>query len=79
MPWREHENPDMVGYSSTTDTPDFHFQHMGTTSATTEFAQVSVSFDLKSISKHINAVATTVQEAAALTPADNGLNTHMFQ
>ena len=43
---KEHRNPDLVGYTSTAETPDFHFRRLGTTSAATEFAQVSVKLDL---------------------------------
>ena len=42
----ENTNPDLVGYMATKDTPNFHFRRIGTTSAATEFAQVSVDFNL---------------------------------
>ena len=72
-------NPDLVGYTATKDTPNFHFRRLGTTSAATEFAQVSVDFDLLKLTTHINAISTTVQEAAIRTQEDNGLDIHMFQ
>ena len=75
----EHKNPDMVGYTASAETPDFHFRRIGTTSAATEYAQVTVKFNLVKLRKHINAIATTVQEAAALTPEQDGLQIHMFQ
>ena len=49
----EHTNLDLVGYTATKDTPNFHFRRIGTTSAATEFAQVSVDFNLQSITTHI--------------------------
>ena len=76
---KEHDNPDLVGYTSTAETPDFHFRRLGTTSAATEFAQVTVKFDLNKLHRHITAISTTVQEAAAMTPEDQGLEIHMYQ
>ena len=76
---RENTNPDLVGYTATKDTPNFHFRRIGTTSAATEFAQVLVDFDLVKITTHINTITTTVQEAAIHMQDDNGLDIHMFQ
>ena len=70
---KDHSNPNLVGYTATTDTPDFHFRIIGTTSATTEFAQASAKFDLNKLHRHITVISTTVREAAALTPEDQGL------
>ena len=74
----EHKNPDMVRYTASAETPDFHFRRIGTTSTATDYAQVTVKFNLVKLRKHINAIATTVQEAAALTPKEDGLQIHMF-
>ena len=76
---KEHKNPDLVGYTSTAETPDFHFRRLGTMSAATEFAQVTVRFDLNKLHRHITAISTTVREAATLTPEDQGLEIHMYQ
>ena len=35
----ENRNPDVVGYTASAETPDFHFRRIGTTSAATEYAQ----------------------------------------
>ena len=75
----EHKNQDMVGYTASAEAPDFHFRRIGTTSAATEYAQVTVKLNLVKLRKHIKAIATTVQEAAALTPEEDGLQIHMFQ
>ena len=50
---KEHSNPDLVGYTANTDMPDFHFRRIGTTSTANKFAQVSVNFNLESITKVI--------------------------
>ena len=76
---KEHANPDIVGYTASVETPNFHFRRIGTTSAATEFAQVTVSFDIVKLRRHIQAIATTVREAAILTPEEDGLQLHMFQ
>ena len=76
---KEYDNPDLVGYTSTADTPDFHFRRLGTTSAATEFAQVTVKFDLNKLHRHITAISTTVREAATLTPEEQSQEIHMYQ
>ena len=75
---KEHPKPDMVGYTAMAETPNFHFRCIGTMSASTEFAQVTVKFNLSKLRRHIRAVSTTVREAAELTPEENGLQIHMY-
>ena len=76
---KKHLNPNMVGYTATAEMPDFHFRCVGTMSAATEYAQVTVKFNLAKLRRYIRAVSTTVREAAALTPQENGIQIHMYQ
>ena len=57
---KDHSNPDLVGYTATTDTPDFHFRRIRMTSAATEFTQVSVKFYLNKLHRHMTAISTTI-------------------
>ena len=75
----EHQNPDIVGYTAHMDIPDFHFRRIGTTSAATEFAQVTVKFDLNKLHRHIRSVSVIVRVTAAEAPTHPGHEVHMLR